>query len=190
MAARSQNSSTAKASEWPIQTDKRTWRACAPKGPGRWGRLLTRVARCVHDVKACESNGGAGRAGRVGRRQDSYCACAQPSWAFSRWCPRWRLFLDRATWSELRGTRSVCWHLQPRPITPQIPFHTTSTHLSFPPPALPRKFRRGAKATRPVSAEPTARRVQGLVIKRGIYSLALVNSQVDQSASSPIHLLP
>ena len=94
-------------------------------------------------------------------------------------------FQDRATWGELRGTRSVCWHLQPRSITPSDPLPPTKHTPLISPTRPPEKFRRGAMATRPVSAEPTARRVLGLVIKRGIYSLALVNSQVDHPASSP-----
>ena len=84
----------------------------------------------------------------------------------------------------MRGTRFMRWHLQPRPINPR----STSTRQHTPlisPTRPPEKFRRGVKATRPVSAVPKARRVLGLVIKRGIYSLALVNSQVDHPAPSP-----
>ena len=94
-----------------------------------------------------------------------------------------------ASWIERHGVSPVelarcvgtCSHARstPDPLPP-----TKHTPL-ISPTRPPEKFRRGAMATRPVSAEPTARRVLGLVIKRGIYSLALVNSQVDHPAPSP-----
>ena len=71
---------------------------------------------------------------------------------------------------------------------PQIHFHQTSTHLispTRPPEEIRRVRRRRARAVLP----PSARRVRGLVICGGTNSLALVNSQVDQPATSP-HLLP
>ena len=134
------------------------------------------------DVKACESNGGAGQVKGSSHRflREMRTVSIERIRGVSSMDASW---IERHGVSPVELARCVgaCSHARstPDPLPP-----TKHTPL-ISPTRPPEKFRRGVKATRPVSAVPKARRVLGLVIKRGIYSLALVNSQVDHPAPSP-----
>ena len=95
LAARSQNSSTAKASERAYQDTHRMMNVTNVRPERHWpmGPLADASGPLrPRDVKACESNGGAGLGG-LDRAMDSYPIRVHDCGAFSR-RGTWRSFLD------------------------------------------------------------------------------------------------
>ena len=188
LAVRSTNSSTAKASEWPSDRQPHVIVRVPRKALADGAACKRERPAAPTSVKACESNGGAGRAEWIGRHQDSY-----REYAYTL-VERFRGGIEMSSFLGSSDTRRVSWNspcvlaLAASLHIPQIHFHQTSTHL-ISPTRPPEEIRRVRRRRVRIVPYPGHAGFVAWLFGGGTNSLALVNSQVDHSATS-LHLLP